>query len=353
MKLLFQRGKKTIMPVHKTLKKILLIALIFIPLFSYSQTSIPSNISEIKEQVSINMEPRTPGPNEDVTITLEAYGTDLNQADITWKVNGVVFRRGRGEKRIIINSGAPGTRSAIDITITPQSGATVTKSIVLNPQVVDLIWEARTYTPPFYRGKSYFTPEENVVFAAIPDFKGVLASQATYKWRLNGTIDGAQTGYGKSTFYTKGTILMKPLDVILETSADNGAKATSLMRLPTYLPRVYLYEDHPTYGILLNNSLENTTTLNDIEKNIVAYPYFFSGNKKSREEVSYEWKINGNKISVPSNRDSMVFRNIVDREGYSLISVKANSLNTFLQEDTKSLRIDFLKPKNNNEFFSF
>ena len=74
-----------------------------------SPASIPSQIKELDEQIYVNVNPSSPKARDDVKITLEAYGTDLTKAEITWKINGVTAQSGRGLIELDTTAGDEGT----------------------------------------------------------------------------------------------------------------------------------------------------------------------------------------------------------------------------------------------------
>src|SRR5581483_7862352 len=100
--------------------------------------------------------PQNPAPNQPVTISLEAFGTDLNRADISWMVNGAVQKNGIGATSFNFTAGKAGSLYVIDIIILPVNGTKVTKEVTISPASVDIAWEASSYAPPFYEGKRLY-----------------------------------------------------------------------------------------------------------------------------------------------------------------------------------------------------
>ena len=129
--------------------------------------------SSINERIEFTIDPVYPKPGSQVAVTIEAYGIDLNTSNISWTVDGKVAREGKGEKILSTTAGKEGSVTTIEATITPSGGETIKKRFFINPQTVDIIWEARTYTPPFYKGKSAYTPYQGVVFDAMPNLVNI------------------------------------------------------------------------------------------------------------------------------------------------------------------------------------
>jgi hypothetical protein len=331
-----------------------LLIFFFTPLFSVGQAvPITTSIPELEEQVYVNLSNEFPKPLENVKIDVEAYGFDLNKATITWKVNGVTSKTGIGEKAFEVQAGKLGVTKKISITIQPVVGLPVNKSVTISPQEIDLVWEARTYTPPFYKGKAMYTPQENVVVVAMPNFISSsgerLASQKLiYKWEDGGEAVQDQSGYGRNVFKLKGSILLKTNDITVEITGFGKEKARESLSLAVTFPEAIFYENNPLYGVLFNKSLVGNFNFAEEEKNIEVFPYFFGAFRKSDPKLSYAWRINNKNIFVPKTQSSMVFRNTEGEAGQSLVGVTISNTGNFLEEARGSINLNYSATKKNS-----
>jgi hypothetical protein len=312
---------------------------------SASDFSIPSLVPDVQEQISLDVEPRVPKPGDKVTVTLSAYGTDLNQANITWTYNGKESLKGVGEKVFEFIASKVGTQNTIKATIVPTGGPTITKTFSFTPAEVDLLWEASTYTPPFYKGKALFTPQADVTFVALPNLSAngssINESQAVYKWKTDYRVEGDKSGAGKNTFKYTGPIILRPHLIQVEAYAqkDSSVKALNGVELIATDPQAYIYEDHPLYGILFNKTIYSFE-MNDREKKFVAYPLFFSTNNKNNR-VTYQWNLNDSIITAPENQNYMGFRKTDQNSADVRVRVRINSIDKLLQEATKEFSLFF------------
>ncbi len=328
------------------------------PLFSHAQTSIPSQIPGLEEQVSIEVKPEFPKPGQKVSIIVNAYGTNLNKANITWKINGTSAKTGRGANKFETTAGKPGEQKTISLVIEPESGPIIEKTIKIRPEEVDLIWESKTYTPPFYKGKALFAPKEKVIVVAFPNFTsnggvGVDPKKLSYTWKRNFDVVQEFSGYGNDYMNFNGTILLKDEDIQVNVESDANGKAQSYVLISPILPITRFYEKSPLYGILFNNELGTTISLSSDEKEISAYPYYFGFKTKGDSNALYEWKINGNKVDLPEDQYSVVFRNTTGEEGESVISLVLKNTSNFLQETRDSFNIQFEKRDSPDGVVSF
>ncbi|MEI6850262.1 MAG: hypothetical protein WCK29_04455 [archaeon] len=317
-----------------------------------TDASIPSQITEIQEQVDVNVEPGMPNPNETVKVSIEAYGTDLTKADITWKINGITAQKGRGLIELKTTAGDAGSVKKIDIAINPENGPEIDKSVTIAPEEVDLVWEAKTYTPPFYKGKALYTPQETVTVAAFPNFKadgsvGVDPSHLTYNWLNDNDTAQDYSGYGKNFMIFQGPIVLNSHTVTLNATSDSSAKSESFVNLNPIQPNVLVYEDSPLYGVQFNKALPVSFYLTNSEETLVAYPYYFGFKWRSDPDAQYVWNMNGQDISG-TNQPSMVFKNTATSAGQTSVGIDVTSVSNFLVEASQALNISFGSNSNNS-----
>jgi hypothetical protein len=301
---------------------------------SGQEISIPGQIPELEEQISILVEPLLPGPYETISIRLEAFGTDLTRAFITWKVNGASKKSGRGEQVFELNSGAAGNVQTVDITIQPAGGPSIQKKLVFRPQEVDLLWESRSYTPPFYKGKALPGFMGQSVLVAIPNFKSgrssLPISNLTYRWKRGGEIMNNESGFMKNSISIKGGVLLRPDEMTVEVSDDSGNKADHITTIEYYQPFATFYENNPLYGVLFNKEITSSTLKNN-EITLLTIPYFFESLSGKPSSLTYVWKVNSQE-SFLFKRDTATFRYADNEEGLSLIDVTVKNGSNFLQE---------------------
>lgn len=335
---------------------IFILIFVFLPKLSSAQTlSIPGQIPDIEEQVSLDMNPGSPAPNEQVKLKLNAYGTDLSRAFISWKINGVRQKEGRGEQEFELNSGNIGTKTTIEISIKPLNGPLIEKTVSFTPQEVDLIWEARSYTPPFYRGKSFQGHLGEAVVVAIPNFKkenkqSVNSDSMKYTWQRNQQVVGESGGYQKNSFKFFGTILSKPEEIQVKVEDDVGGVARKFITITPKTPKVLLYENNPLYGLLFNKT-SGVFNMQEKELSIVGMPMFFETSTKNAPQIEYSWKVN-DETDSSFKSSSITLRNNGEK-GVAKISLKARHIKNFLQEDSSQSIINITAPKsilNNFEF---
>lgn len=205
-------------------------------------------------------------------------------------------------------------------------------------QSVDLIWQAETYTPPFYQGRAMWSRQSIISFLAITQ-ELPNPSNLIYNWTRNGTILGLVSGIGKDTLSFMDTIFSKPQTIRIEVlSLEEELLAEKTITITPSDPRILVYENNPLYGFIFNNELSDGFRLREQEATLTAFPLFFSTPAREYLSLKYEW----NSSNSPSgNRSSVTYRAPEDASGLASVSLNISS-NDFLQQSAKkSLLIKF------------
>jgi len=321
-------------------------------------TGLPNGV---EEQITITQIPKIPQPGEQVSVRITGYTTDLNKALISWSINGRLVTSSTGATTFAFTAPASGERSTLVITIKKEGGGTISKTLVINPADVDLIYEAQTYAPPFYKGKREFTSESVIKYIAIPNFRSsngvkIADSSLVYTWKINNTVQQGVSGYGRNTFLVKGSLIERPSTVTVEVSAINSTlKASQSISVRSTSPEIVIYENNPLLGIVYEKAIRGTFILDRPQVDFEAVPYFFSTDNINSSDIAYDWSINGLKITSKSPKENyLVLRNEKNEEGRANIAVSIDHVSNILQTTRSTLQLDFNKVDNiSNEEFIF
>ena len=110
--------------------------------------------------VDVTLSPDIPGPNQTISAGLSGVLVDLDQSDMYWYLDDEIQKHGLGEKSFSFTSGDVDERTVLDVIIMIPDGRRIDLQKIIAPMEVDLLWEADTYTPPFYRGKASAVPSD-------------------------------------------------------------------------------------------------------------------------------------------------------------------------------------------------
>lgn len=304
------------------------------------KTADEATKAAVGKYLEATITPEHPGPHEQVTISIVSNLTDLKKAQFSWYINNKLQESSTGSDQFTFETGAVGETQVVDLVIHTFEGARVDKQFAFHPVNVDLLWEAQTYTPPFYKGRSLISPESTVKIVAMTDFVSggsvISPKDLVFTWKENSKIIEGASGYGKNVFYTTAPKPYGTLNISVDVSSTHGTLVGSkTLSVGVSNPKVVLYEKSPLEGVLYNGALGSLISLSSgSELNIQAEPYFISP-----LGAQYDWYMNSALIS--SGQRSLLVRNEENPSGASALEMVArNTVNTF-QVANSSVRVEF------------
>jgi hypothetical protein len=321
------------------------IFLIFIVLFSINTFAAtgPEEIAELKEKVYFNISPTKPNIGDPVEIEAKMYGTEIKNSNFIWSVGGKTIKEGMGANRLNFTLSE---KTKMDLKITTGAGVTINKIFEFDPKKIIIVWESKTYTPPFYKGKPFYSQESSLVLNAINlDQENPLTNTYNnYVWKIDTTVKGKESGVGYSSYIYTGDILgLEPLFSVTMSNISNSKNSSknnvfnneSTLRVQALPTEIISYEKSPLLGVLFNKKIPSTYNLNKNETTIVSYPvnYAFSSSLSG----IYEWYINDVKINTSLNEIS--FKKTKEDQ-QSRITLKITNPSSILQTINKSYIVD-------------
>ncbi|MBN2094080.1 MAG: hypothetical protein JW740_01790 [Candidatus Zambryskibacteria bacterium] len=324
------------------LTKVLLLSIIFafLPIVSSAQTI---NLAQaFSNELDVDITPDYPGPNNLVSVNLNLYTADLDTAQIVWYKNNQKVLDGKGETRYSFKLDGIGEATQIKIDITLNNGVYFTKSINFNPAEVSLIWEADSYVPPFYKGKTLHPKQGNLKVIALPEFinggKKIDPQNLIYKWSNGLTNYQSQSGYGKNILILNGSVLGKSENIkVVVTDPESGLSAEKFLYIKPVDPQIVFYENNPYYGHIFDQALVQNFEFKGEEVQILAAPFYFTKDSN----IKYEWRLNNNLIKELSDARLAIFRKPEGDSGRSNISLQINNPKKILQFAENNLIMNF------------
>lgn len=302
----------------------------------YAQESFPGSLS-------ISVSPDYPRPEEPVTLEVRASRVDIDRTEVTWIVNGNTQQQEMGGDTFTLPAPAKGAEQTITAMVTTSKDQVGTISTTIKPQSVDIIWEAHTYTPPWYKGKALYTNDSTVTCTAIPEIitdsgNIVSASELFYQWERNGQTLSEQRGIGKQSVSIPILRGYNDIGVRVET-LDGKYKAYKEITVDESDPELILYESDSLYGLLFEKALQNQFTFDSNESSFAVIPYFFSTTNMNSGFINYSWELNNEPINTFGNRET--FRNESGQSGSAHVHVTAQHSNYVSQKDDTEITLSF------------
>jgi hypothetical protein len=300
------------------------------------------------DSIDFTITPENPKPGELVVATLDMYGSDINLMDINWLLNGVTVQKGKGLRVYSFNAGKVGEKSTIEIIGQSPQGLTFSKKISFTPAEVNLLYEAKSYVPPFYKGKPSFPYQGSLRLVAIPNIINKSGNQVpkenlVYRWKEGSTVFNSASGYGRYIFdYKANTSLPKTSEITVEVFyPEESIVSSATIKAEPGGSKVIFYENDPEYGILLNKALNENIELSKEEIVISAIPLFFGTDSKNSFGLKYKW-VMGN-TNIESEESSVVLRNTTGQSGQTILNLKLSNTIDYFQSANNSLGIRFNK----------
>ncbi|MEK7606452.1 MAG: hypothetical protein AAB458_02580 [Patescibacteria group bacterium] len=204
-------------------------------------------------------------------------------------------------------------------------------AIAQNTATVDLVWEANSYVPPFYKGKALTTTDGDVdVYAFVPSTFGN-PLRATYTWELNSQVLGSLSGVGRSSLRVSGSPFIDDRAIRVRVVGENGREGFGYVRIPAVKPTIMVYVDSPLAGVQFGNAVvTRLEAQTETDLTLTAYPYFFSTSDRN-ENLSYTWNVNG--VASETRGPTLVARS--ETTGTSTVSVEINNVSKILERASK------------------
>ena len=295
-------------------------------------------------KASIEITPKYPTPGQMVKAKLHSSSLDNDTALITWRLNGEIIQQSYSQREVTYKIGEVGSVSKITVVAEDASGFRVSAENTIHVGDVSVVWEGRTYTPPFYQGRALQTPGSEVAIVALPTIlnaKGVAytADELSYSWSTNHSTIPQISGKGK---HSVTLINDKPFEVftinLLVKDPQGVVRVGKKFVIPANQPSVVLYEDSPLIGIRYDKAITGTHNISDRETTIVSEPYYISASTRTDPALTYTWSIAGKTYTSPG---SISLGSEGVGSGTALINLVIQNTAYWLQNGRADLTVDF------------
>ena len=327
-------------------KSIFSFVLIAFFVFAYSGTAVFAQTSQNTASfLSLSLSPVNPEPNTDVTATVSYSQGNTDTTNITWSLNGQTKLTGIGKRSFTFKTGSVGETSSVKVFLDTSSYGTISKEITITPNTLEILWEADTHTPPFYKGKALPTSQSTVRIVALPRFvyqnTVIDANNIVYKWKRGYFTNQPSSGFGKNTFIYKTGYTFTSDDITLSaTSQDESISITKKIPVYVYEPKIVFYENKPLQGVRYENALLDVFNYVENEVTMHAVPFFFSLSDINDNKASFIWKLDGRALETnPDNKAEFTLRKPEKGNGRYQLKLSIDNKGYDLQTASKSVSL--------------
>jgi len=310
--------------------------LITIPFISYAQWG---------ESMNINVSPENPKPGEQITLSLEGVSAGLESAQITWFVNEKIIEEGAGLKQITIIFPNVGETKVIRVEAVSYDGSMHTQSITLGGARVMLLWESKTYTPPFFDGRSRHSNGATAIFQAITNFKDsggntIDPKSLIYTWKKEGKVMQDVSGRGKDSYvFTDDGVDSSTQISVAVSSIDQQFSGSDSVVTRRSIPGIVFYRYSLLWGT--DFGMQSTGFTGQKEIGIRAVPLYFPVDLTYRFSFPIlEWKLSGKTVET-KNLPYLIIQNNDNAGATGSLSVSIKNPNYFGEDAQKKATLNF------------
>lgn len=301
---------------------------------------VHAQIPSFAESVEIKITPRVPQPNARVEMSVTSYSFDIDRSTIRWSVGGKEISSGVGNKQIEVTAGDIGSTVQIGLTIITPQNTVIERTISVPIGSIDLIIEADTYVPPFYRGRAMPTYGASVRLIAFPN-SSVSTDRFLYRWERDYEVMEGLIGTANNVAVIRSPEFSARTAYAVEAASVNpSVRLRRDFALANVEPSVVLYEDNPLGGIQYERAVQTQSSLAGKEVTYVAEPFFFSAAGRNDGKLSYEWTLDGESVNTGA-KDFLTLRQDVEGEGSASIGLSIQNSTEILQTAAVALTLFF------------
>lgn len=304
-------------------------------------------------QLSIVATPAYPAPLSRVHLEARGVLIDLSDVELVWSMDDKVIAQGVGKSAVDITSKSAGQTTTVTVEGVTADGQTLFGSALLRPAALDLIVDADSYVPPFYRGRALPTPGSRLLLHAIPQGT-VKGADLMYTWKRNGDTLAALSGRGRSTAIVEAPFLFGTDSFTVEARSDDGSySARASATVPSTEPQLSLYQNHPLYGIMYNASLSGSAFVRESEMTFTAVPYFAPVYSIKDAALRYSWTVNDRPIAETDDDGNEITLSGTNSTGRALVGLELTHATNFFIDTTSSWNIMLSSSPANDIFRTF
>lgn len=242
--------------------------------------------------VSLESIPTYPAPESEVTLRLNAYALDPHGMTVRWFENGEEVPEAYNKREAVFQTGAAGTPLRVEVLVGTAAGIPVLVTRTITPELVDVIIEADTYTPPFYRGRALPSSGARVRAVAVTSFDG--EAPLYYHWTLGGEVLGGAPARNQPAVSFTFPRFRSPVLTLEITDGAGVVRGGTIVPVEQHTPQVHFYEERPLRGTA-GASIETLPLIGE-EVTVRAEPFFVSP-ELADNEAALDWRIDGRAVA--------------------------------------------------------
>lgn len=279
--------------------------------------------------VTVGIKPNDPKPGEFVEITISGYGFDVTKTYFEWLKNGAKSKSGVGDNIYSFQLGQVGEATRINVIVISNKRKLAEKSFYFEPSEIEFSWEADSFVPPTYQGRSRASSGSTIKVVATPRIanqSGKLekTSDLNYRWYKNDTLISSSSGLGKNILKLDTDPKDSQLKIRLIASNRSGANSASgdlIINLGQ--PEIAFYENRPLSGPNFQKQILASYDLYGPEASFLAVPFFWP--QADYKDLDYLWRVNNTVADSGEVEEILTVRQPDGATGQNQVTLQAKT----------------------------
>jgi len=290
------------------------------------------------EASSIVLEPEYPKANTSFEAKI-LLGIDDYATEIVWFVN---------------EEPVASTNQKISLTAPKNNNEMTIKALVkykdkepeiivrkIKPVNMDILYEASTYTLPFWGVSSISTPGSEISLHAVVDIDGYEANKLVYVWKKDGVKIQYKSGVGKKDIKITGSYFANghAITLLVRDPDTLDLLATKTIYIPFLKPEIRIYGKDDLLGWMFNQPIKEGKIIKG-KTSLLALPYGFSIKNMFDDNIVWSWFVGNTQIDKEKANIPLVDVSFKNKDiDKAQLSVKAEYKNNILQSARSEIMI--------------
>jgi len=310
--------------------------LVFVLFFD---TTLSEAQFEGASSAQLTLFPQYPAPQSTTTISLNAYSLNTDGATIRWFVDGKEKVEDRNKRELDVFVENLGSSRVVRTEIVSDGQIIATPSVVVSPSLVDIIVEADTTIPAFYKGRALPSSGSTVKVIAVPHNLKKDPSAYFYKWEFGDTVLFGGPVSGRRSISLTVPQVSSPLLSLTILDTDGTILTKKNVRLGVFDPELYFYEENPLRSTN-RKAIGGTLTLVGNEVTVRTEPYFVDTNVFDSHWV-YGWRLDGHKIETGNSNPKLITLSKTGGSGTASVGFELVNTKSLLQNVRGAFQVFF------------
>lgn len=296
--------------------------------------------------LSIELTPAHPAPGEQVRVVAHSSLLDLSGATLSWSADGKTISSGNSLTEVTIPAPALGDETRVTVEVLEDGLASAEAFAIIRPVEIDLLWEAGSYVPPFFRGRALPSAGTSLRMEAIPRFvRGgsiVPNRDIIFTWQRDDYVIKAISGRGRSSAVVESPAFLGEYTISVEAKTVDGLfVGEASARIDSEEPRLVLYQNHPIFGIAFHQALGESDEISEMEASFSSIPYYVDAADADDSSLIYRWRVNQIEIQNDPEHPSAITINASGSTGGALIELVLTHLANLLVDSSATWNLLF------------